>query len=198
MKKDTILKILFACGLTIAFLTPSLGQDQPVAKTNFCAPPEEICQGVGCEKRVPVIFGKPYLVPRLKIQLFDKNTNKPASGARITLNYIWQWLEYPYTEAPFGSLSEASYSTTCSANEEGVIEVAEFKVEPHGWYKGIYSIGHKPKFLNVTVGYELPYVRSSEKHCYTYTEISRAQLDRCRRSGRCEFPIKDGCSPELK
>ena len=168
------------------------------AKTNICHPPEEICQGVGCEKRVPVIFGEPYVVPHLKIQLFDKNTSKPASGAPITLNYNWKWLEYPYPEAPLGAWSEENYSTTCSANEDGVIEVAEFKVEPHGWYKGVYSIGSKPRFLGVTVGYDLPYVGSKEKHCHTYTEISKAQLDKCRRSGQCEFPIKDGCPPSWK
>ncbi len=176
----------------------SLGQAQTVAQANVCDPPEETCMGDGCEKRVPVIFGKPYLVPRLRIQLFDKNMGKPAAGVGITLNYTWNWLEYPYNEAPFGAWSEANYSTTCSANKDGVIEVGEFKVEPHGWYKGVYSVGRKPRFLSVTAGYDLPCVGSKEKKCHTYTEISRSRLDKCRRSGRCEFPITDGCPPDWK
>jgi hypothetical protein len=154
--------------------------------------------GAGCEKRVPVIFGKPYLVPKLKIRLLDKYTNKPVAGASITVSYNWKWLEYPYTEAPFGTWSEENYSTTCYANEDGVIEVGEFKVEPHGWYKGIYSVGKNPKFLSVTVGYDLPYVRNSEKKCHTYTDVTRSQLDKCKRSGKCEFTVKDACPLDWK
>lgn len=184
--------------LTLQTLLALATHAQTVPKKNLCDPPEEICQGAGCEKRIPVVFGDPYLVPPLKIQLIDKHTNKPAAEARITLNYRWKWFEYPFTEAPLGVWSEASYSTTCSANEDGVIEVAAFKVEPHGWYKGIYSLGKKPKFSYIEVGYELPYVGSKEKKCYTYTEFSRAQIDKCRKSGRCEFQIKDGCPPEWR
>ena len=149
--------------------------------------------GSECERGAPVIFGTPYLAPKLKVRLLDENTNKPLVGSRITLNYVWGWLEYPYQEAPFGAWSEENYSTTCYSDKEGVIEVGEFKVEPHGWYKGIYSVGHNPKFLNVSVGYELPYVRNSEKKCYTYAEITRSELDGCKRSGNCEFTIKDAC-----
>jgi hypothetical protein len=167
-------------------------------RNNRCEPPEEICMGVGCEKRVPVIFGTHYEVPTLRVKLIDKNTNKPASVASITFNYNWKWLEYPYTEHPFGVWSEENYSTTCSADEGGIVEVGQFKVEPHGWYKGIYSVGKKPRFTGVTVGYDLPYVGSTEKHCHTYTEISRSQLEKCRRNGRCEFTIKDGCPSDWR
>lgn len=173
-------------------------QTSTPASSNLCAPPEEICMGVGCEKRVPVIFGKPYLVPNLKIRLLDKYTNKPMAGAEITLNYNWEWLEYPYTEHPFGAWSQENYSTTCYANADGVIEVGEFNVEPHGWYKGIHSVGKKPRFLNVTVGYDLPYIHSPEKKCHTYTDISKAQLDKCRRTGKCEFTVKDACPLDWK
>jgi len=173
-------------------------QAPQLPKSNLCEMPEENCMGDECERGEPVIFGKPYLVPKLKIRLLDKYTNKPVAGAGITLNYNWKWLEYPYTEAPFGIWEEESYSTTCYANEDGVIEVGEFKVEPHGWYKGIYSVGKKPRFLSVTVGYGLPYVGTSIKGCYTYTDITKAQLDKCKRSGKCEFPIRDACPLDWK
>ncbi|MBX3278942.1 MAG: hypothetical protein KF868_13135 [Acidobacteria bacterium] len=165
-------------------------------KNNRCDPPEETCMGPGCEKRVPVIFGKPYVVPTLKIKLIDRNTNKPAAGIKVSVGYGFKWFEYPYPEHPRGVWSEASYSTECVANEEGVIEVDEFKVEPHGWYKGVYA--REPQFTKVTIGYELPYVGSAGKNCATGTDISRSQLERCRRKNRCEFTIRDGCPAEWR
>jgi hypothetical protein len=63
---------------------------------NRCVNPEEICMGEGCNKRVAVIFGKSYSVPQLKITLIDKNTNKPATGAKMLVHYGFKWLEYPY------------------------------------------------------------------------------------------------------
>jgi hypothetical protein len=170
------------------------------AKSNRCVNAEETCMGEGCNKRVPVIFGKPYVVPKLRITLIDKNTNKPAAGVKMGVGYGFEWLEYPYypsNEHPFGVWSEASYATdNCVANEDGVIEVDEFKVEPHGYYKGMYSIGKKPKFTTVSIGYRLPYVGSSTKYCSTGTDITRSQLEKCRRKGRCEFTFRDGCPPE--
>jgi hypothetical protein len=169
------------------------------AKSNRCVNPEETCMGEACNKRVPVIFGRPYVVPKLKITLIDKNTNKPAAGVKMGVGYGFEWLEYPYPEHPRGVWTEASYATSdCFANEDGVIEVDEFKVEPHGYYKGIYSNGKTPKFTTVSIGYRLPYVGSSTKHCSTGTEFTRAQLEKCRRKGRCEFTIKDGCPSEWR
>jgi len=172
------------------------------AGSNHCVKAEETCIGEGCNKRVPVIFGAPYFVPKLKITLIDKNTNKPAAGARMIVHYGFKWLEYPYYpdhEHPFGAWTEASYSTAaCFANKEGVIEVDQFTVEPHGYYKGIYSIGKKPKFTTLSITYELPYVASSSKHCTTATDITRSQLEKCRRKGRCEFTLKDGCPAEWR
>jgi hypothetical protein len=172
------------------------------AKSNRCANPEETCVGEGCNKRVPLIFGTPYLVPRLKITLIDRNTNKPAAGARMLVHYGFKWLEYPYypyDEYPFGTWTEANYSTDpCFANEDGVIEADRFKLEPRGYYKGVYSFGKKPKFTMVSITYELPYVGSPNKHCTTATDITRSQLEKCRRKGRCEFTFKDGCPPEWR
>ena len=165
---------------------------------NVCEPPEETCMAEECERGEPVIFGKPYKVPRLKIRLLDERTNKPLAGTKITLNYIWKWLEYPYTERPFGAWEEDAYSTSCYADGEGVIEVGEFEVRPRGWYKGIHSAGRAPRFLNVTAGYDLPYVGTNINGCYTYTTFTRADLDKCKRVGKCEFTIRDACPPDWK
>lgn len=172
------------------------------SKNNRCVNPEETCIGEGCNKRVPVIFGTPYLVPQLKITVIDKNTNKPAARAKMLVHYNFKWLEYPHypnNKHPFGAWTAASYATDpCLANENGVIEADKFKVEPHGYYKGVYSFGKKPRFTMVSITYELPYVGSPNKHCTTSTDITRSQLERCRRKGRCEFTIRDGCPPEWR
>ena len=172
------------------------------AKSNRCVNPEEICVGEGCNKRVPVIFGTPYAVPKLKITLIDSNTNKPAAGAKMLVHYEFAWLEYPYypkSEHPFGVWTEARYATDdCFGDEHGTIVTDEFKVEPHGYYKGTYSFGKKPKFTNVSVAYEMPYVGSTTKHCTTSTAFSRSQLDECRSKGHCEFTIRYGCPREWR
>jgi len=182
--------------ILILVLSGATFSQTPSPKSNVCNSPVETPNQFPVTE--PVIFGKPYLVPKLKVQLLDKYTNKPFAGAEVTVNYVWEWLEYPYTEAPFGAWSEGNYSATCYANEGGIVEIEEYKVEPHGWYKGIYSIGRKPRFLNVRVGYELPYVKTKEKHCHTYTEITKMELDKCKRSGKCEFTIKDSCPLDWK
>jgi len=151
---------------------------------------------------VPVIFGKRYLVPKLRITVIDKNTGKPAAGAKMGIGYGFKWLEYPYypeDEHPFGVWTEGRYVThDCFANEDGVIEADAFTVEPHGYYKGKYAIGRTPRFTTVSIGYQLPYVVSTTKHCSTGTDITRAQLEKCRRKGLCEFTIRDGCPPEWR
>jgi hypothetical protein len=187
--------------ILVLALTPLTAVAQ-TAKSNRCVNPEETCMGAGCNKRIPAVFGASYLVPKLKITLIDKNTNKPAAGARMLVHYGFKWLEYPYypnDEHPFGAWTETAYSTDpCVANEDGVIETDQFKIEPHGYYKGAYSFGHKPKFTQVSITYELPYVGSSNKQCTTSTDITRSQLAKCRRNGRCEFAISDGCPPNWR
>jgi len=161
-------------------------ESSSLTKSVACAPPKENCMGSGCERGEPVIFGKPFLTPAMRIRLLDKQTGKSLTGIKVTVRYLWEWAEYPYPEHPFGAWSEESYSTSCATNNDGFIEVSEFNVVPHGWYEGKYSSGHRPRFKNVDVGYQLP-------KCYTYSEIDRAELVRCRRGGKCDFTFKVSC-----
>ena len=117
----------------------------------------------------------------------------------MLVHYGFKWLEYDPTDEHPIAWSEEAYSTDpCFASEDGVIETDSFKVEPHGYYKGKHSVGHKPKFTNVSITYELPYVGSSKYHCTTSTDLTRPQLEKCRRDGSCEFTIKDGCPPDWR
>ena len=185
--------------VSLLALIPVAGVAQ-TAKNNRCVNAEETCMGEGCNKRVPVVVGKSYLVPKLRITLIDTNTDKPAAGARMLVHYGFKFFEYPFypaDEYPFGTWSDGKYSTDpCLSNEDGVIETDQFKVEPHGYYKGIYSLGKKPEFTVVWIAYELPYIGSTTKHCTTSTEFSRSDLEKCRRNGLCEFTIRDGCPPD--
>ena len=187
--------------IPILLLLPIAARAQ-TTRNNRCVNAEETCVGEGCTKRVAVIFGKAYLVPKLKIRLIDKNTGKPAAGAKMSVGYNFRWLEYPYypkDEHPLGVWTDAAYATDeCFADDEGVIEVDAFKVEPHGYYKGIHSVGKTPKFTTVSIRYDLPYVGSSTKHCATSTDFTRSQLEKCRRKGLCEFTIRDGCPPNWR
>ena len=143
--------------------------------------------GARCERGEPVIFGKPYIAPKLKLRVVDENTNQPLIGIEITVLYVWEWLEYPYPERPFGVWSEEKYSSLCVTNKEGIVEVDEFKVLPQGWYKGIHSIGRKPRFTHMEVSMALT-------KCFTSESLKRGELDKNKRSDNREITLKTSCN----
>ena len=199
----TLLHVAIVTGLLV--LCTSRAHEIALAQTdkdNRCVNTEITCVGEGCNKRIPAVFGKTYLVPKFKITLIDKNTNKPAARARVLVHYGFKYFEHPYEpsdEYPFGAWIEGKYSTDpCLSNEDGVIETDQFKMEPHGYYKGVYSRGKKPEFTGISVTYELLYVGSTTKHCTTSTDFSRSDLDKCGRNGVCEFTIRDGCPQDWR
>src|SRR5215213_7463478 len=143
IERIEMIRIAVAAIMILALLGVISGQ-APSSLTNstVCGAPNENCMGAECERGEPVIFGKPFLVPKMKIRLLDKHTNKPLARIEVTVRYVWEWLEYPYPEHPFGAWSEESYSASCVTSGDGSIEIAEFNVVPHGWYKGKFSLGH--------------------------------------------------------
>ena len=156
-----------------------------------CLPPAERCLGKDCERGKPIIFGKAYDVPRLRLRLLDENTNKPLAGVPLTVRYQWEWLEYPYPEHPFGAWSGESYLAECVTDGGGLVEVEKYRVVPHGWYKGFYSIGHKPRFTSVALGFEL-------SKCLATTGITKSEMKKCARKGVCEFTFRKSCNALLK
>ena len=86
-------------------------------------------------KETPVIYGKPYLVPTLRFRLFKGNTQEPLAGAKISVLYVWHWLQYPYPESPCGSFSSATERTEVESDKDGVVVIPEYTVKPRGWSK---------------------------------------------------------------
>jgi hypothetical protein len=180
----TVFLMLAACGL-------AAGQAAQ-AEAGKCGEPSENCFGTACRRGEPVIFGKPYAAPRLRLRVVDEGTGRPLAGVRLTTLYVWQWLEYPYPEHLFGAWTDESYSASCATDGGGLVEVKEFNVVPHGWYKGIHSVGHKPRFSRVQVSMVL-------EKCIRSWSFDRKALDRCRRrGGTCELTLKASCPASFK
>jgi hypothetical protein len=98
---------------------------------------------LGGKQSDPVIFGKPYGVPDLHLQFEeDGNVMRPS---KIAVYYIWNWLEYPYPDHPFGVWSSAHDWFNCNVGENGKLTVPSFTVKPRGWYKGFYIYFPWPK-----------------------------------------------------
>jgi len=173
-----IVALLAACGWC-------LGQTE-AKPGGGCGPPAEDCLGADCRRGEPVIFGKPYVAPRLSLRVVGEEDGRPLPGIKLAVRYVWEWLEYPYPERPFGVWSEGSYSSPCVTGEDGSAAAAEFRVVPRGWYKGAHAAGRRPRFVRVDVTLVLP-------KCLTSRSYGRRELDRCRRRGDCELTLKVSC-----
>ena len=91
----------------------------------------------GAAGRKPVVFGTAYTAPALTFRIVDTK-GQPPQGARITLKYIWHWLEYPYPEHPFGVISDDWDVVECPVAQDAVTYVPEFVVKARGWYSGAF------------------------------------------------------------
>ena len=139
--------------------------------------------GYGHPQKAPVIYGKPYLVPKFRLLVTDKVTGVPIAERDVSVRYMWRWFEYPYPERVFGVWSETYELVKCTSNSHGEVEISEFKVEPIGWYKGKMLMGRKPEFTHLDVSVHL------EKHI-THVQITKKDLERYRRSKADTIPIK--------
>lgn len=106
------------------------------------------------DKPAPLIFGEPYSVPRMRIRFINGATGKLFQTESISVNYGWQWLEYPYPEHAWGAWSDGADSLSCKQDHEGWIDAPAHEVRPRGWYAGWYTRwpwSHRPYFDHVEV-----------------------------------------------
>jgi hypothetical protein len=95
--------------------------------------------------RSAVIFGEASLVPVMRMRFIDGATNRPLQPQKITINYGWRWLNYPYPEHAWGAWTETSDRLSCATDTDGWIESPKHEVRPRGWYNGIYARVPWPK-----------------------------------------------------
>ena len=108
------------------------------------------------DKTPPLIYGKPYVVPRLRFHILDAQTGTPIIGREVIVHYSWRWFEYPLPENLFGGWTQSSVLRKCVTDNLGFLEIPEFQVTPSGWYSGKFLLGRKPEFshLEVSVHWE--------------------------------------------
>jgi hypothetical protein len=158
------------------------GQEPPGASK-----PRAACgvveKGYGQSQRPPVVYGKPYNVPKLRLRITDERTGAAFGGREVFVRYVWRWFEYPYPERPFGVWSEAYDLLKCVSDSRGFVEMSEFKVVPGGWYKGKMLLGRKPEFTHLDVSVHF------ETHI-THVRITRGELERHRKDKADAITLK--------
>ena len=149
--------------------------------------PRAACGGVekgyGQAQRPPVVQGKAYTVPKLRLRITDVRTGVPVAGREVFVRYVWRWFEYPYPERPLGVWSEAFDLLKCATDGQGLVEMPELKVTPGGWYKGKMLLGRKPEFTHLDVSVHL------ETHI-THVRITKRELERHKKSGADTITLK--------
>jgi len=140
-------------------------------------------EGYGRPKRQPVVYGKPYTVPKVRLRITDERTGVPVAGREVFVRYVWRWFEYPYSERPLGVWSEAFDLVKCSTDGQGFVEMSEFKVVPGGWYKGKMLLGRRPEFSHLDVSVHF------ETHI-THVRITKDALKRYTKGKADNIPLK--------
>lgn len=140
-------------------------------------------EGYGQTSRPPVVYGKPYNVPRLRLRITDGRTGAPVAAREVFVRYVWRWFEYPYSERPLGVWSEAFDLVKCVTDERGFVEMPELKVTPAGWYKGKMLLGRKPEFRHLDVSVHL------ETHI-THVRVTKGELERYRKGEADSITLK--------
>jgi hypothetical protein len=102
-------------------------------------------------KDPPVVHGKPYVVPTLRLRVVDAQTGKPIVGRELMVHYVWRWYEYSHEGHVLGVWSDVSIPRKCTTDQEGFLSVPEFRITPHGWYKGKLLLWRKPEFTHLSV-----------------------------------------------
>jgi len=138
--------------LTIVVL--ALGQ-QAVPETKSHSACGVVEEGYGRLQKPPVIYGKPYIVPKLRLVFTDEQTGRPIAKRQVIVRYVWRWWEYPYPDRLFGVWSDTNDLVRCTTSDQGEVEVSEFRVVPSGWYKGKMLMGRRPEFTHLDVSIHL-------------------------------------------
>lgn len=160
------------------------GQEPPGASK----PCGVIEKGYGQAQRPPVVYGKPYNVPRLRLRVTDERTGAAVAGREVFVRYVWRWFEYPHAERPLGVWSEAHDLSKCASDARGLVELPEFKVVPGGWYRGKMLLGRKPEFTHLDVSVHF------ETHV-THVRVTKAELERHRKGKSDSLTLKVPLTP---
>jgi hypothetical protein len=127
-----LMRALTTIGLLLSCSVASVAQSTTPTCTAWFAEADS-------HDRPAVIFGAKYSVPAMRIRLLDGVSGQPLDPKAITLNFSWEWLEYPYSEHAWGAWSEAADRLECALDSDGWLEVPPHEVEPRGWYDGKYT-----------------------------------------------------------
>ena len=166
--------------LAAAVFAPGQGPSGAAKQRAACGVVEK---GYGQTQRPPVVYGKPYDAPGLRLRVTDERTGAPVAGREVFVRYVWRWFEYPYPERPFGVWSEAFDLVKCVSDARGVVEMSGLKVTPGGWYRGKMLLGRKPEFTHLDVSVHF------ETHV-THVRITKGELERYRKSKADDIPLR--------
>ena len=177
-KKIQILMRLFL--VVIFAAAPLSAQTAAVAPQKTCG---ELEQSYGHSQNPPVINGKPYTVPELRLKITDDRTGRPIGDREVIVRYVWRWFEYPYPERLLGVWSDAFDFVRCTSSKDGLVLLSEFKVTPLGWFKGKMLMGRKPEFTHLDLSVHL-------EEQITHVRVTKDELERYRSSNSNPIPLR--------
>jgi len=128
-------------------------------------------------RTAPVVFGKPYVVPELKLRFLDELTGEPLVNNKVCFHYMWTWFDFlDKFEGRTGTTREAGDLFICETDENGVVFLPERTVETVGYNKGkkrFFRMNVKPKFDHIEFNIHL-------KEHITSFQYSKKEIDRIR------------------
>jgi hypothetical protein len=174
--------IIFTILISASLLCTAFGQSHAPASVNAgCGNLDTSFIG-GHPQSPAVIFGRPFIVPNVRIRFVSANTGQPLVGKEVIVRYVWRWLEYPRQEHPFGAWSDGYDLVRCITDENGVISVTEREVVPRGWYRGRYTLGRKPSFRHLDISIHT-------ERSIIHRQIERRNLEGLRRRNQREVTL---------
>jgi hypothetical protein len=137
----------------------------------------------------PILWGKPYWVPQIRLRVTDRSTSKGLREAKVIMRYMWKHFRLPYFELENGKWDQAYDVITCMTDDKGIVQFPEYNVLPRGWYAGDKLRSRFPEFVELEVSYEMD-------HFW----ISKKQLNKIRESLKNQIELKrpDGFVPPIK
>jgi len=182
---NTLVKIIFGTVAAFSVAIPSHSQRIPdfVAKLNL----NSTCSPIGYFKshpdKPPIVFGEPFVIPKLRVKFVDKATGTPVNGRYIVVHYQWQYFNPTVTPgAEFcsrGCWRDAYENAQCITDDDGSVVLPEVTLVPSGWFKS------KPKlFFSTAPRFEEVAIAIHAEHWIFSNHLSRKELKKIREKGQ--------------
>ncbi len=170
-------KVIYLIGIFLSALISLAGQDISSSSLNaVCSPVKDV--GVGHPQTTPVIFGKAFVTPNVRVHFLDAGTKNQIGGNLVVVHYTW-WYFNPTSgeNCEWGCWEDAYENAQCITDKSGTVNLPEFEVVPSGWFKTKPRLffSTAPKFHDIEIDIH------TQKWIIGY-HLSQKELERMRKT----------------